>query len=73
MVGGLSKLFGLTDPMVGFLGTFFSSISRLFYVSGSIKQTLIAASLTMRFVFLIYRQLQRQAQYYMLHERSTCS
>lgn len=35
MVGGLSKLFHLSDPLVGFLGTFFSGISRIFYVSNA--------------------------------------
>lgn len=33
MVGGLSKLFHLSDPLVGFLSTSFSSVSRIFYVS----------------------------------------
>jgi len=31
MVGGLSKLFKLSDPLVGFLGTFCSCISRIVY------------------------------------------
>lgn len=33
MVGGLSKLYHLSDPLVGFVGTVFSSISRIVYVS----------------------------------------
>lgn len=33
MVGGLSKLFHFSDPLVGFVATTFSSISRILYVS----------------------------------------
>lgn len=33
MVGGLSKLFHLSDSLVGFMGTFCSAVSRIFYVS----------------------------------------
>lgn len=33
MVGGLSKLFHLSDALVGFLGTFCSAIARIVYVS----------------------------------------
>lgn len=33
MVGGLSKLFHLSDPLVGFLATSFSAASKVVYVS----------------------------------------
>lgn len=33
MIGGLSKLFHLTDPLVGLLGTVFSSASKVMNVS----------------------------------------
>lgn len=33
MVGGLSKLFHISDAIVGFLGTACSAVSRIFYVS----------------------------------------
>lgn len=35
MVGGLSKLFKISDPLVGFLGTFCSSISRIVYAAAT--------------------------------------
>lgn len=36
MVGGLSKLFHLSDALVGFLGTFCSAIARIVYVCESL-------------------------------------
>ncbi|KAG4076448.1 hypothetical protein HA402_005891 [Bradysia odoriphaga] len=43
MVGGLSKLFHLSDPLVGFLATTFSSISRLFYTAAATSTMLYVA------------------------------
>lgn len=43
MVGGLSKLFHLTDPLVGFLATAFSAVSRLFYTAASTSTMLYVA------------------------------
>jgi len=50
MVGGLSKLFHLSDPLVGFLGTFCSGISRIFYTAATTSLMLYIARTVDMFV-----------------------
>ncbi|KAJ6636395.1 Proton-coupled folate transporter [Pseudolycoriella hygida] len=50
MVGGLSKLFHLSDPLVGFLGTLFSGASRIFYAAATTSFMLYVARTVDMFV-----------------------
>lgn len=66
MVGGLSKLFKLSDPLVGFLGTFCSSIARIVYVC------VFSQMLHFKSVLIENRRLLQRQQCCTLREPSTC-
>lgn len=74
MVGGLSKLYHLSDPLVGFLGTCFSSVSRIVYVSDSFRFVLLSWLHIMLIARTFhFRRLRKRERTCTWLDRWTCS